>query len=232
MGEAQTTSSGTTSQAGVRVVLADADASDRETIHRLLEESGCSICAEAAEAETAVELVHEHEPDVVLVDVGLPGTGIRAAAEIARAAPEVNIVMLASTLDDGDLLESLRLGASGYLVKDQDLDRLCHVLSAVCDGEVAVPRRLVARVIEELRSRGSSVRARLANSQAAPLTDREWEVLELLGEGLTTKEIADRHFVAPVTIRSQVSSLLKKLGVPDRAAAVALLIEVAERPDH
>jgi DNA-binding NarL/FixJ family response regulator len=218
------------SRAALHVVVADAGLASRGTIRRLLEEGRCSICGEAADAETAIKIVRKQQPEIALVDVGLPGTGIRAAAEIA-ALPDVQVVMLATAFDEHDLLESLRLGASGYLVKDADLGRLADVLWAVHGGEIAVPRRLVARVIAELRSRDSSARARLVSNRAAGLTDREWEVLELLAEGLTTAEIAERNFVAPVTVRSQVSSILKKLGVPDRAAAIDLLTEIVGRTD-
>jgi DNA-binding NarL/FixJ family response regulator len=132
--------------------------------------------------------------------------------------------MLATSESDADLFDGLRAGASGFLLMDTDPRRLPYALRGVLAGEAAIPRRLVARLVEEFRSQG---RRRLVAHGAgrAELTSREWQVLELMRDGLTTREAAARMFVSPVTVRRHLSAITSKLGVADRHAAVRLLDE-------
>ena len=146
-----------------------------------------------------------------------------ATREIARQLPETAIVMLTVSRADADLFDALCAGASGYLLKDMDPARLPAALRGVLEGEAALPRHLVALVIEEFRERRRHRRLSIARQRGIDLTEREWEVLEMLREGLSTSEIAERMFIAPVTVRTHVSAVLKKLHVPDREAAVKLL---------
>jgi DNA-binding NarL/FixJ family response regulator len=205
------------------VVLADDHEPIRSGVRETLEEAGFEVCAEAGDAAEAIDAALRERPDVCLLDVHMPGSGIRAAGEIAAALPETAVVMLTVSRNDEDLFDALRAGAAGYLLKDIDPDRLAHALRGVLAGEAALPRTLVARVIDQFRTSGKGRRIALAGERGAELTSREWQVLELLGEGLTTKQIADRLFVSPVTVRRHVSATLAKLAVPDRAAAVELL---------
>ena len=161
------------------------------------------------------------QPDVCLLDIQMPGSGIRAAEEISLAVPEAAVVMLTVSRSDRDLFDALRVGASGYLLKDTDPERLPLALRGVIAGEAALPRHLVALVIDEFRERGR--RRPLLKRRGVVLTDREWEVLELMSHGLTTFEIADRLFIEPITVRTHVSSILKKLRVTSRKAAVQLI---------
>jgi DNA-binding NarL/FixJ family response regulator len=124
-----------------------------------------------------------------------------------------------------DLFDALRAGASGYLLKDIRREQLPEALRVVLAGDAPLPANLVARLIEEFRARENRKRLLLAHEPGLELRRREWEVLELLREGLTTGEIARRLFIAEVTVRSHVSAILKALRVPDRAAAVKLLGE-------
>jgi DNA-binding NarL/FixJ family response regulator len=206
----------------VRVVMADDHPQLRARIREALEAGGFEVCAEAATAPAAVRLAQEHLPDVVLLDIHMPGNGIRAAGEISRLLPDVAIVMLTVSHEDADLFDSLRAGAAGYLLKDTDPARLPAALRGVLSGEAAVPRTLVARILDEFRSPG---RPRLGHKPkvAARLTSREWEVMELLGDGLSTDEVSKRLFLSPTTIRVHVSSVLRKLRVKDRQAALDLL---------
>ena len=164
-------------------------------------------------------------PDVCLLDIHMPGNGISAAAQITQAHPDIAVVMLTVSRDDNDLFDALRAGALGYLLKDTDPDRLPHALQGVLEGEAALPRALVARVIDEFRERGRRRRLPLTKQKGVELTSREWEVLELMREDLSTAEIAERLFVSPVTVRSHIAAVLRKLRVPDRKAAVKLLEE-------
>ncbi len=162
-----------------------------------------------------------HQPDVVLLDVHMPGSGIGAARTLTAELPSAAVVMLTVSRDDADLFEALRAGARGYLLKDIDPDRLGPALRGVLDGEAALPRGLVARLVDEFRGRSRAPSA--AEAAAASLTSREWQVLDGLGKGLTTGQIAEELFVAPVTVRTHVSSVLRKLGVGSRDAAVRLI---------
>ena len=205
----------------MRVVIADDHPMTRVGVRIALERDGFEICAEADDAPTAVEAAQRERPDICLLDIQMPGSGIHAAEEIARKVPDAAIVMLTVSRSDRDLFDALRVGASGYLLKDTDPERLPLALRGVLDGEAALPRHLVALVIEEFRERGR--RRPLLKRRGVVLTDREWEVLELMSQGLTTFEIADRLFIEPVTVRTHVSAILKKLQVSSRKAALELL---------
>jgi DNA-binding NarL/FixJ family response regulator len=190
-----------------------------------LERAGFEVVAEEPDAAGAIASAARERPDVVLLDIHMPGNGISAAADITHANPDVAVVMLTVSRDDSDLFDALRAGALGYLLKDTDPDRLPHALRGVLDGEAALPRALVARVVDEFRERGRRRRLPLIKQKGVELTSREWEVLELLREDLTTAEIAERLFISQVTVRSHIAAVLRKLRVPDRKAALKLLEE-------
>ena len=207
-----------------RVLVADDHAPTRAGVRLALEGQGFRICAEAGSADEAVAGALRERPDLCLLDIGMPGNGVAAAAEIKLRLPETSIVMLTISRDDQDLFESLQAGASGYLLKDTAPGRLPFALRGVLDGDAALPRALTARVIDEFRRREQSRRLKaILRSKDIRLSQREWEVLELLGEGLMTAEIAERIETSDATVRSHVRGIVKKLHVPDRHAAVRLL---------
>ncbi|TFC39838.1 response regulator transcription factor [Cryobacterium sp. TMT1-62] len=203
---------------GIRVVIADDHAPIRSLIRQALEAGGCEICGEGASAADAIRLALDHRPDVVLLDINMPGNGIHAAREIGRSLPETPIVMLTMSKDDDDLFDSLRAGASGYLLKDTDPGALPGALRAVLAGEAAMAPELMLRVLGEFRA--PARRRFLRRSVAASkLSAREWEVMELLAEGNSTKAVAARLFVSPTTVRVHVSAVLRKLALTDRESA-------------
>jgi len=154
----------------------------------------------------------------------MPGNGIAAAAQISSQVAETAVVMLTVSRDDEDLFEALRAGAAGYLLKDTDPRRLASALRGVLDGEPVLSPTLVGRLMEEFRGHGAHSRRRLLHKRRGlELTDREWEVLELLRDGLSTPEIATRLSISPVTVRRHVARMLKALRVSSREAAVQLL---------
>jgi DNA-binding NarL/FixJ family response regulator len=206
------------------VLVASAQAATRAGLVRSLEGHGFSIVGEASEADSAIELALRCRPDVCLLDTRLPGNGIRAAREISERLPAGAVVMLAMSESDDDLFDALRAGASGFLLMDTDPGRLPNALRGVLAGEAAIPRRLVARLVDEFRSQGRYRRLALGAGRVE-LTSREWEVLELVRGGLTTRQTAARMFVSPVTVRRHLSAITSKLGVADRGAAVRLLDE-------
>jgi DNA-binding NarL/FixJ family response regulator len=206
---------------GLRVLIADDHPMARVGVRLALERGGFAVCAEAEDAASAIDAAEREHPDICLLDIQMPGSGIHAAEEIGKRVPESAIVMLTVSRIDTDLFDALRAGATGYLLKDIDPTRLPLVLRRVLDGEAALPRHLVALVIDEFRERGR--RRPLLKRRGVVLTDREWEVLELMSHGLTTFEIADRLFIEPVTVRTHVSAILKKLHVSSRKAALQLI---------
>jgi DNA-binding NarL/FixJ family response regulator len=206
----------------LRVVLADDHAPTRAAVAEALGGQSCDVVAAVGSAAAAVEAAREHRPDVCLLDINMPGNGIAAAAEITHTLPDTAVVMLTASSDDEDLFGALRAGASGYLLKDMDPDRLGAALRGVLTGEAALPRWLVQKVVQELRTTPRRRIPLTSRSSPARLTEREAEVLDLMAAGLSTGEIAERLFLAPVTIRTHIAAILKKLRVPDRQAAVRL----------
>ena len=206
----------------LRVVIADDHEPLRVQVREGLEESGCVVCGEGTTAEEAIRLTEEHRPDVALLDIRMPGDGIHAAREISRLLPDTSVVMLTQSTDDDDLFDSLRAGASGYLPKGTDPSRLGDVLRAAMAGHVAMPRRLVAKVMDEFREPS---RRRFAHrSPTAPkLSEREWQVMANLSEGLESEQVAERLGMSPATVRVHVSSVIRKLQVKDRQGALDAL---------
>ena len=211
-------------QEPISVVMADDQPRTRTRIRQALEAGGCVVLGEAASADQAVALTLEHRPDVALLDIHMPGNGITAAREISRSLPGTAVVMLTASAEDDDLFDSLRAGASGYLLKDTDSGLLVDELRCVLAGEAAMSRRLVGRIMEEFRSPATPRFSRRSRA-SAKLSPREWEVMELLGEGLSTDEVARRLFVSPTTVRVHVSGVVRKLRVKDRESAFRVLRE-------
>jgi DNA-binding NarL/FixJ family response regulator len=207
----------------LRVVLADDHAHIRALVREALEAGECEIVGEGATADEAVALAHEHQPDVVLLDVHMPGSGIMAAQRITRQLPETRVVMLTQSDADDDLFDSLRAGACGYLMKGSDPAGLEASLRGVLDGEAAMSPYLVMRVLDQFRAPHRRVSRKSA--AAMRLSPREWEVMDLLRQGHSTEEVAKRLFMSPTTVRVHVSTVLKKLSVQDRESAFRLLAE-------
>jgi DNA-binding NarL/FixJ family response regulator len=205
----------------IRVLIADDHSPTRADVAcALAADPRFHVCAEASDAVAAVEAALRERPDVCLLDIRMPGNGILAAQELSARLPDAKIVMLTVSDDDNDLFRALRAGASGYLLKTINPKRLPTALAAVVAGEPALPRALVARLVEALRDANALRRQLATDDDRSLLTAREWQVLELLREGLTTAEIAARLVVSTSTIRWHVHTILKKLDIPTREALV------------
>jgi len=203
----------------VRVLIADDHAPTRADVREILEaDPRFEVVAEAADAASAVEKAMAERPDVCLLDVHMPGSGVGAAWEISARLPRAKIVMLTVSREDRHLFAALRAGAAGYLLKDMDASRLPHALSDALEGKAALPRELTSRLVEEFRDRGPRRRTALAEGPYAALTSREWQVLDLLRQELTTAEIARRLTLSPVTVRTHVNNILRKVRAPNREA--------------
>jgi len=212
----------------IGVVLADDQALLRAGLRALLDaEPDITVLGEASDGGEALALVRELHPDVVLMDIRMPGTdGLEAtrliAAEPALAATRV-VVLTTFDLDEY-VFEAIRAGASGFLVKDTEPTELLRAVRAVAGGDALLSPRVTRRLIGEFATRSRPSPGRAAE-RLAPLTDREREVVALVGEGLSNDEIADRLVVSPSTAKTHVSRAMVKLQVRDRAHLVVLAYE-------
>jgi DNA-binding NarL/FixJ family response regulator len=204
------------------VILIEDEPVARASIRRVLERDGFSVAGEATAAEEGIDLTLRVGPEICLVDVGVAGGGIRAAREIARRLPQTAIVMLSASSDHTDVIDAIRAGAAGYLLKSMNPDRIAPALRGVLAGEAAIPRSLMAHLVKDLQTQG---RRRLIAGKRGrvDLTRREWEVLELMCDKLSSPEIAERLSISQVTVRRHASRIVRKLGVRDREEAIALV---------
>jgi DNA-binding NarL/FixJ family response regulator len=213
-----------------RVLIADDHAPSRDDIRRALErDQRFSVCASVADAAEAIQAAVQERPAICLLDIRMPGDGLAAAWEIAARLPRAKIVMLTVSDDDADLFAALRAGAHGYLLKTMNLQRLPDALEGVLSGEAAIPRTLVAHMLEQFRGHEPRWRRPVADHGLGQrLTSREWEVLALLAQQQSTGEIARRLMLSTVAVRVHIASIVRKLGVADRSAVINLFRGRAE----
>jgi DNA-binding NarL/FixJ family response regulator len=202
----------------LRVLIADDHAPTRDDVRRALErDARFDICASVADAAEAIHVAVRERPDICLLDIRMPGNGVAAAWEIAARLPQTKIVMLTVA------------GADGYLLKTMNLQRLPDALDGVQSGEVAMPGVLVARLLEHFRGHEPRRRQLVTDDGfGGRLTSREWEILELLAQGLSTSGIARKLVLSASAVRVHIAAIVRKLGVPDRAAAIDLFGKRAE----
>jgi len=213
-------SSGTTETQPLRAIIADDDPFARRMIKDALQSAGIFVIAEAQHGREAVELCLHYRPDVVLMDVVMPGLdGIAATRRIIKEIPDQLIVILTSSDEEEMGLLGLRAGAAGFLTKDVDVNVLPRALRGAVEGEAVISRRLGRRLVERLRQAAPGTTG--MRPVKSPLTAREWEVIDLLSEGKTTDEMADTLVLSTETVRSHVKNILRKLDVRSREEAVA-----------
>jgi DNA-binding NarL/FixJ family response regulator len=205
-----------------RILVADADEPTRVGLRAALIKGGLDIVAEARDAQEALDLAGRTEPQLCVLSSTLPGGVLGLMRTLAGRHPGTRLVLLAEQPNAEELLAAVLAGAAGYLGRDISPGRLPSALRGVLQGEVALPRRYTEHLLEELRGRDAE-RTLVAARTGVRLTDREWEVLRLLADGRTTAEIAMRLEVSQVTVRRHVSTLLRKLALPDRASAIRML---------
>ena len=201
------------------VMIVDDHPLVRSAVGRAVEGGGMLVVAEAATAEEALELAPRTTPDILLLDIALPGTsGIQVVRELAPRLPMTRIVMLTVSTADRDVADAMRYGASGYLTKDVTPEALARALQATQNGELAMPRRLAARLVARMSRRSMSV-PEPDDLLAQALTARERDVHRLLAEGLTDRDIAVALTISHRTVETHVSSILHKLGAQNRTEA-------------
>ena len=206
-----------------RILLVDDHEVVRLGLKALLERHPqFDIIGEASTAREALELVANYHPDVVVMDIRLPGTsGIEACEEITSRFPETHVLMLTSYAEDEMLFSAIRAGASGYVLKQIGGEELVRALEAVARGEALLDPAVTQRVFQEVRRAVKEEEA----SAFVHLSQQEKHVLLLVSEGRTNREIAKALFLGEGTVRNYVSSILSKLGVSNRAEAAAYAVE-------
>ncbi len=206
----------------IRAIVVDDDPAVRQAVHDALQESGVVVIAQASDGRQGVELAWHYRPDVVVLDVFMPGVdGVTAMQRIHERQPDTCCIML-SVSDDRELgVLALRAGAAGFLTKGAiSPSKLARIIRGALDGEVAASPKLVADVVAELRrvpQGGIGMRP-----VRSILTPREWEVLDQMSLGRSTRQIADELVLSNETVRSHVKNLMRKLGASSRQEAIAL----------
>ena len=219
-GEERARRSSDRNRAPVPVVLADAPVAARAGVRAAVEPYGFTVVGEAGDAEAAVTAALEERPQLCIVASDLPGGGLDAAREISQRLPDTVIVVLGKTATAEGLSAAVEAGASAYLPRRSAAARLPDVLNSALDGYVSLPLQLVAGIVTQT-GHGEGHPA-LAGIPATRFTQRERQVLEALLSGATTAEMASRLGISSVTVRRYVSQILRKTGVSDRDALIAL----------
>lgn len=197
----------------MRIVLADDHSLVRDGIASLLSAWGHEVVGQATDGEAAVAAVESLRPDLVLMDVAMPGMGgIHATRQIKGTHPEVAIVMLTASEDEDDLFEAIKAGAQGYLPKDLESAQLRHMLDAVSRGEAAITAATAARILAEFTRAERPTRP-----DPDRLSERETQVLDLVTQGLRNKEIAARLGISQNTVKYHLGNILSKLHAQSRA---------------
>jgi DNA-binding NarL/FixJ family response regulator len=205
------------------VLLVDDHPLTREALAGLLEAHGFDVVAQVGDGEEAISMAAALEPDLIVLDLTMPGMdGLTALPLLREASPATSIVVLTASEDDANLLGAIRLGAAGYLLKNEPPERIVEFLRGVVQGEAALSGAVARRLLDQVRE-GGLHHGVVPQSFADLLSARELEVLLLLDQHLSTEEIAQRLFISEHTVRSHVKNLLAKLGVSSRREALEKL---------
>lgn len=205
-----------------RVVLVEEHPTLRAAVRKVLEADGFSVPAEASTAEEGLEVVLRERPDACLVGYQMAGSlQMIAGVTDPQSGCDTVVIVLTASRSTENMIDAIRAGAFGYLLKEMNPERIPAAVRGVLAGEAAMPRTLVVRLIKEIQRLGRGPMVSGSNG-LVELTPRQWEVLSLMADRLGTTEIARRLQISPVTVRRHTSVLLEKLGVSDKESAVAL----------
>jgi len=207
-----------------RILVVDDHPLTRDALASLLTQGGFDVVGEAADGAEALDLAHELQPDLVLLDLSMPGLdGLAALPRLRAAAPGCEVVVLTASGTEENLLAAIRGGAAGYLLKSEPPERIVAFLRGVANGEAALSGEIARRLLDQLRTGGSRLGGGVPHGISDALSAREVEVLLLLDDHLSTDDIAKRLFISEHTVRSHVKSMLRKLGVSSRRDALEQL---------
>src|SRR6266550_5360080 len=206
-----------------RILIVDDHPLTREALSSLLGAHGFEVIGCASDGAEAIQEVGRLQPDLVLLDLSMPGLdGLAALPRLREAAPECEVVVLTASGTEENLLHAIRAGAAGYLLKTEPPERIASFLDGVANGEAALSGLVARRLLDPVR-RGNGRGSGVPDAIATTLSAREVEVLLLLDEHLGTDDIAKRLFISEHTVRSHVKSLLRKLNVSSRREALESL---------
>lgn len=200
----------------IKVLLADDHTMLREGLRRSMEAAGFDVVGEAGDGDEAISLATELDPDVILMDVSMPVTdGIEATRTLVAQSSRAAVVMLTMHADADVLARAVRAGAAGYLVKDCSTDEIVRVVSLAAEGATALTPELAASMLSEV----DQLPGRDSGNDGG-ISKREVEVLQLIAEGLSTPEVADKLFISVKTVKNHLASIYQKLDSRDRTQAV------------
>jgi two-component system response regulator DegU len=204
----------------IRLMLADDHRMLREGLSRSMSEQGFDVVGEAGDGEQAVKLAEQLRPDVVLMDVTMPEMdGVEATRQIRASLPNIRVVMLTMHADQEVLAAAIRAGASGYLVKDCSTAEIAAAVRMAVSGETALSPQLAASMLDEVR-RLDGAQSFGAAEEERVITRREEEVLQLIADGCSTPEVAERLYISQKTVKNHLASIYQKLDARDRTQAV------------
>jgi DNA-binding NarL/FixJ family response regulator len=207
----------------LRVLIVDDHDLFRTGLRNLLEEQGVLIVGEAATGADAVKIVREIAPDVVVMDLNMPGMGgVDATRHITSIAPLTRVVMLTISEDDSDVMDAILAGACGYLLKDSSIQDLMAGIRAASRGESLISPNIAAKVLQRIRA--TSTQPEIANTIRAELSDREIEVLKLIANGKDNAVIAGELHISPKTVKNHISNILMKLQIDNRIQAAVYAV--------
>jgi len=208
----------------ITVVVVDDHPLYRSGVVRTLADDGrFAVLAEGSSAGEAVELARTHAPMVILLDISMPGNGVEAARQIAAVAPGVHVAMLTVSETDDDIMAALQAGAKGYLLKGVGADDLVSIVAAIAAGESYVSPGLAARLLVSLNAKGSAPAA--APSPLGGLTAREEQILRLVAQGLSNKEVGRKLALQEKTVKHYMTNILQKLHARNRVEAAMMARE-------
>ena len=195
----------------------------RTGLRSLLEEQGVHVVGEAENGSAALHQVGELAPDVVIMDLKMPGlTGVETTRRISGIAPLARVVVLTISADDEDVMDAVMAGACGYLLKDSSIDQLLAGIRAAAGGESLISPQIAAKVLQRLRAQSADTVA--AETIRAELSERELEVLRLIANGKDNAEIARELFISPKTVKNHISNILMKLQIDNRIQAAVYAV--------
>ncbi|MEP6812922.1 MAG: response regulator transcription factor [Actinomycetota bacterium] len=207
----------------LRVLIVDDHDLFRTGLRNLLEEQGVLIIGEAAGGAEAVKIVRELAPDVVVMDLNMPGMGgVDATRHITAIAPLTKVVMLTISEEDSDVMDAILAGACGYLLKDSSIQDLMSGIKAASLGESLISPNIAAKVLQRVRA--TSTQPEIANTIRAELSDREIEVLKLIANGKDNAVIAGELHISPKTVKNHISNILMKLQIDNRIQAAVYAV--------
>ena len=207
----------------LRVLLVDDHDLFRTGLRTLLEQEGLQVIGEAENGQVALRLVGELAPDVVIMDLNMPGlTGVETTHRITGASPLTRVVVLTISVEDDDVINAVMAGACGYLLKDSSIDQLIAGIRAAARGESLISPQIAAKLLQRLRAQTTDTGA--AATILAELSDRELEVLRLIANGKDNAEIARELFISPKTVKNHISNILMKLQIENRIQAAVYAV--------